>query len=343
MFAWLPLNEIWFLLLGVLLVGYAVLDGFDLGVGILHPFVTRGDKDKRILMNAIGPVWDGNEVWLVTFGGAMFAAFPNTYATVFSAFYTAFMMLLCGLIFRAVSMEFRSKQPHAWWRLFWDAAFFLSSLLLSLLFGVAVGNAMQSIKIDAAGHYVGSFFDFLNPFALLTGLLVVSLFAMHGGIYLIFKTEGELRRRISRAIWFSYAAFVLLFLVVTGYANLFIPTATANIRAYPITWLIPLLNVAAILLIPYALAKKRPGLAFISSSLSITFFVALFALGMAPNMVHSSLNSEWSLNIYNAAASPKTLGIMLLIALIGMPLVLTYTIVIYRVFRGKVKLTAESY
>ncbi|HOQ91191.1 MAG TPA: cytochrome d ubiquinol oxidase subunit II, partial [Candidatus Hydrogenedentes bacterium] len=244
MFAWLPLNEIWFLLLGVLLVGYAVLDGFDLGVGILHPFVTRGDKDKRILMNAIGPVWDGNEVWLVTFGGAMFAAFPNTYATVFSAFYTAFMMLLCGLIFRAVSMEFRSKQPHAWWRLFWDAAFFLSSLLLSLLFGVAVGNAMQGIKIDAAGHYVGSFFDFLNPFALLTGLLVVSLFAMHGGIYLIFKTEGELRRRISRAIWFSYAAFVLLFLVVTGYANLFIPTATANIRAYPITWLIPLLNVA---------------------------------------------------------------------------------------------------
>lgn len=343
MFTWLPLNEIWFLLLGILLVGYAVLDGFDLGVGILHPFVARGDREKRILMNAIGPVWDGNEVWLVTFGGAMFAAFPNTYATIFSAFYTAFMMLLCGLIFRAVSMEFRSKQPQVAWRMFWDTAFFVSSFVLSLLFGVAVGNAMQGIRIDGSGHYVGTFFDFLNPFALLTGLMVVALFALHGGIYLIFKTDGELRRRIGKAIWISYGLFVVLFLLVTGYANLFIPTATANIKAFPFTWLIPALNVAAIAFVPYALSRKRPGLSFIASSLSIAFFVALFALGMAPNMVHSSLNPEWSLNIYNAAASPKTLGIMLLIALIGMPLVLTYTIVIYRVFRGKVKLTAESY
>jgi len=206
-----------------------------------------------------------------------------------------------------------------------------------------VGNAMQGIKIDGSGHYVGSFFDFLNPFALLTGLMVVALFAMHGGIYLIFKTEGELRRRIGRAIWIAYGLFVVLFVLVTGYANLYIPNATVNLKAYPITWLIPVLNVAAIVFIPYALSRRRPGLSFFASSISIALFVALFALGMAPNMVHSSLNPEWSLNIYNAAASPKTLSIMLLIALIGMPLVLTYTIVIYRVFRGKVKLTPESY
>ncbi len=337
------LNEIWFLMLGVLLTGYAVLDGFDLGVGILHPFVTRDDSEKRILMNAIGPLWDGNEVWLVTFGGAMFAAFPNAYASVFSAFYTAFMMLLCAIIFRAVSMEFRSKQPQRLWRAFWDGAFFLSSLVIALLFGVAVGNAMQGIAIDAQGDYMGTFWDFLNPFSLLCGLLVVAIFAMHGGIFLIFKTKGALRVRISRGIWTSYAILLVLYLVASVYANLTIPYATMNFRHFPAAWIMPLLNLAAIVAIPVFLLKKRPGAAFLASSFTITAFIFLFAIAMAPDMVHSTVNPEYSITIHNAAASQKTLGIMLLIAGIGMPLVLTYTFIIYRVFRGKVELGSESY
>lgn len=336
------LNEIWFFLLGVLLTGYAVLDGFDLGVGILHPFVARNDKDRRTLMNAIGPVWDGNEVWLVTFGGAMFAAFPIAYATVFSTFYTAFMMLLCGLIFRAVSMEFRSKMPHPAWRAFWDGAFFLSSFVISLLFGVAVGNMMQGIAIDGAHTFQGSFFDFLNPFAVLTGLLVVALFAMHGGIYLIFKTRGELRVKISRGIWTAYALFVALYVLVSIYANLFVPNATANFRVSPAAWLVPVLNLAGVAAIPLLLRKKRPGLAFLASSFCILAFILLFAIAMSPNLVHSSLGAENSLTIYNSAASQKTMGIMLIIACIGMPLVLTYTILIYRVFRGKTEVGGEN-
>lgn len=337
------LNEIWFVLLGVLLTGYAVLDGFDLGVGILHPFVTKNDKEKRILMNAIGPLWDGNEVWLVTFGGAMFAAFPNAYASVFSAFYTAFMMLLCAIIFRAVSMEFRSKQPYRLWRAFWDGAFFLSSFLIALLFGVAVGNAMQGIAIDVNGNYQGTFWDFLNPFSILVGLMVVVLFAMHGGIFLVFKTGGELRVRISRGIWASYVALLVLYLITSVYANLTIPYATMNFRHFPAAWIMPLLNAAAIVAIPVFLLKKRPGAAFMASSFTIAAFIFLFGFALAPYMVHSTLGPECNITIYNAAASQKTLGIMLIIAGIGMPLVLCYTVIIYRVFRGKVELGAESY
>ena len=337
------LNEIWFLLLGVLLTGYAVLDGFDLGVGILHPFVAREDRERRILMNAIGPLWDGNEVWLVTFGGAMFAAFRDVYATVFSAFYTAFMLLLCALIFRAVSMEFRSKQPHPAWRSLWDWAFCVSSLTASLLFGVAVGNVMQGIAIDANGNYVGTFFDFLNVFSLLTGLLVVALFAFHGGLYLTLKTGGPLHARVLRASWIAYFCLLALYVAVSAYAVAAVPSATVNFRYLPAAWIMPLLHLAAMIAIPLLMRAGRTGLAFLANCFCIAAFVFLFAVAMAPNMVYSSLNPEHTLTIYNAASSPKTLGIMLVIALIGMPLVISYTVIIYRVFRGKVELTPESY
>ena len=336
------LNEIWFFLLGVLLAGYAILDGFDLGVGILHPFVARTDAERRTLMNAIGPIWDGNEVWLVTFGGALFAAFPAVYASIFSSFYTAFMLLLCGLIFRAVSMEFRSKRHFRFWRATWDTIFFVSSTVIALLFGVATGNAMQGIAIDKDGVYQGTFFDFLNPFALLTGLLVVVLFAMHGGIYLIFKTHGDLRRRISRGIWVSYALFVVLYLLTSVYANLFVPNATVNFKSYPIAWIMPVLNLLAVAAVPHFLTRKQPGRAFLASSFNVLAFVSLLGLAMFPNLVHSKLDPAFSLNIYNAAASVTTHKIMLIIALIGMPLVVTYTILIYRVFRGKVNLEHEN-
>jgi len=336
------LNEIWFFMLGVLLAGYAILDGFDLGVGILHPFVARTDEERRTLMNAIGPIWDGNEVWLVTFGGAMFAAFPAVYAAIFSSFYTAFMLLLCGLIFRAVSMEFRSKKHFPLWRAAWDGLFFASSAVVALLFGVATGNTMQGIAIDKDGIFQGSFFGFLNPFALLSGLLVVALFAMHGGIYLIFKTHGDLRRRISKGIWISYAAFVVLYVQTSIYALLLVPNATVNFRNYPVAWIVPALNVLAVAAVPHFLVRKQPGRAFLASSFNILAFVFLFGIAMFPNLVHSKIDPAFSLTIYNAAASVTTHKIMLVIALIGMPLVLTYTILIYRVFRGKVNLEHEN-
>jgi cytochrome d ubiquinol oxidase subunit II len=185
------LNTIWFGLIGVLLTGYAILDGFDLGVGALHLLTTK-DEHRRLMINAIGPVWDGNEVWLVTGGGALFAAFPEVYATVFSGFYLAFMLLLCMLIFRAVAIEFRSKQPMRWWRQMWDVSFSVASLGCSLLFGVAFGNIIWGVPLDAQREFAGSFLGLLNPYALLVGVTTVALFMMHGAIYVVLKTEGEL-------------------------------------------------------------------------------------------------------------------------------------------------------
>ncbi|CAG0942216.1 partial cytochrome bd ubiquinol oxidase subunit II, partial [Candidatus Brocadiaceae bacterium] len=177
------LQVVWFILIGVLLTGYAILDGFDLGVGSLY-LLAKGDTNRRILLNSIGPVWDGNEVWLVTGGGALFAAFPDVYATAFSGFYVAFMLLLFVLIFRAVSIEVRSKYEKAWWKSFWDKAFSVSSIVIAFLMGVAIGNIIQGIPIDATKEYVGSFFDLLNPYAIMVGITTVALFMMHGSIYL---------------------------------------------------------------------------------------------------------------------------------------------------------------
>ena len=191
----LDLNAVWFVLVGVLFTGYALLDGFDLGVGALHLF-TKTDEDRRIMLNAIGPVWDGNEVWLVTGGGALFAAFPIVYATVFSGFYFAFMLLLAALIFRAVAIEFRSKQPMRWWRQMWDCGFFGGSVLSGFLIGVAMGNIAWGVPIDARGEFAGTFLGLLHPYALLLGVTTVALFMMHGAIYVVMKTEGSLHDRL---------------------------------------------------------------------------------------------------------------------------------------------------
>jgi len=336
------LNHLWFALLGALLTGYAMLDGFDLGVGILHLFAPS-DHDRRILMNSIGPIWDGNEVWLVTFGGAMFAAFPHVYATVFSAFYLAFMLLLFALIFRAVALEFRSKRESAGWRGFFDACFFGSSTLAALLFGVATGNAIQGLKVDATMDYAGSFFDLLGPYPILVGLFTVSLFAMHGSIYLYLKTEGELQQRGYGWKWTACFTFLALFVVTSGVAILAIPSATYNFRHHPWAWAVVVLNVLAIANIPRAIRRHRPGYAFFSSCCSIAALVFLFGAALYPNLVVSSLDPAYNLTLYTAASSPKTLTIMAVIAAIGMPFVLAYTTVVYRVFRGKVKLEPSSY
>ncbi len=336
------LTVIWFLLLGVLLIGYVVLDGFDLGVGILHP-IAKSDTDRRIMMNSIGPLWDGNEVWLVTFGGALFAAFPSAYATVFSGFYVAFMLLLFALIFRAVSLEFRSKTNSKLWRKVWDVGFFASSLGAALLFGVAGGNLMIGMPLDDKLIVNQSVIEQLSPYPLVVGLLTVSLFTMHGAIFLYLKTEGKLQKRMERWIWRAFGFFLILYLLTTMYTLVEIPRATQNFQDHPWLWIIPVLNVLAIANIPRAMFKHKPAYAFASSTAVIAALAALFAAAIFPNLMPSSIDAGNSLTIWNARSSQSTLGIMLLIAIVGMPCVLAYTGAIYWIFRGKVKLDHTSY
>lgn len=338
----MDLNLFWFVMLGILLLGYAILDGFDLGVGILHP-LARGDEERRISMNSIGPLWDGNEVWLVTFGGAMFAAFPEVYATVFSGFYTAFMALLFALIFRAVSMEFRGKRPGRAWRSFWDWSFFGGSALAAFLFGVAVGNAMQGLPIGPDKELRGGFFELLGGYPLLVGCLVVATFALHGCLYLSLKTEGPLHERAQGWLWRAFGIFLVFYLFTTIYTLARVPLATRHFEAHPWVWTVVVLNILAVANIPRAIHARRPLYGFLSSSAAIAALVFFFGVALFPELVHSSLNPEWSLDAYNAAASPKTLGIMRVIAFIGIPFVLAYTTAIFWVFRGKVKISGFSY
>jgi cytochrome d ubiquinol oxidase subunit II len=338
----MDLNLLWFILLGVLLTGYAILDGFDLGVGILH-LRARTDHERRIFMNSIGPLWDGNEVWLVTFGGALFAAFPHAYATAFSGFYLPFMLLLFALIFRAVSMEFRSKLAAPAWRRLFDLSFCASSTLATFLFGVAVGNTMSGMPIDARMEYQGGLLNLLGPFPVLVGLLAVAAFAMHGAIYLHLKTEGELQQRIHHWIWQCFGFFLVLYMLCTMYALVEIPRATENFRHYPWCWIVVVLNVLAIANIPRCIYRNRPAAAFISSCCTLAAFVFLFGVALYPNLLVTTLDPGTNLDIYNAASSPKTLWIMTIIAIIGMPFVLSYTTIIYWVFRGKTKIGDFSY
>lgn len=338
----MDLNLLWFVLLGVLLAGYAILDGFDLGVGILH-LVARNDKERRLMINSIGPLWDGNEVWLVTFGGAMFAAFPSAYATVFSGFYVAFMLLLFTLIFRAVSLEFRGKRESEAWKHFWDWSFFSASALATFLFGVAAGNALIGIPIDANGIFAGSFFDLIRPYPILIGLLTVSFAAMHGAIYLFLKTEGELQQLLHRWMWRGFGFTMIFYILATIFTLTMIPDATRNFHEHSWSWIIVVLTVLAFANIPRAIYTGRPFYAFLSSSSTILALVFLFSLTLYPNLVVSNILPAYSLDIYNAASSQKTLGIMAIIALIGMPFVLAYTTAIYWAFRGKVKISEHSY
>ena len=336
------LNIVWFVLVGVLFTGYAMLDGFDLGVGALHLF-TKTDEERRTMINSIGPVWDGNEVWLVTGGGALFAAFPMVYATVFSGFYLAFMLLLVALIFRAVAIEFRSKQPMRWWRQMWDIGFSVGSVLSSLLIGVAMGNIAYGVPLDSDHELAANLLGLLRPYPLLVGITTVALFAMHGAIYAVMKTEGALHDKIRGWVTRCIIAFIICYATTTMATLLYVPHMTETIKAQPVFFVIALLNMLAIANIPREIHHGRDFNAFLSSCLAMVALMALFGIGMFPNLVFSNPHPENSLNILNAASSQKTLGIMLTIAAIGVPIVLTYTVCIYRIFRGKVKLDAMSY
>lgn len=336
------LNTIWFLLVGVLFTGYAILDGFDLGVGILHLFVKK-DHDRRILLNSIGPVWDGNEVWLVTGGGALFAAFPGAYATVFSGFYNAFMLLLVALIFRAVAIEFRSKEPGASWRQAWDIAFSLGSFLAALLIGVAMGNITRGIPLNAEGDYAGTFLGLLNPYSLLLGLTVVALFAMHGAIYLVLKTEGDLQDEIRGWVPRLIGIFLALFILFNVATFFECPNLVAVMKSRPAGFVVLLLDIAVALSIPRIIRSGYEFGAFLASCLTMVLLMAVLGISYFPNLVISHPEVSNSLTVYNVASSPKTLANMLVIAAIGVPIVLAYTASIYWIFRGKTRLGHVGY
>jgi cytochrome bd ubiquinol oxidase subunit II len=336
------LNTIWFLLVGVLFTGYAILDGFDLGVGILHLFVKK-DHDRRILLNSIGPVWDGNEVWLVTGGGALFAAFPGAYATVFSGFYNAFMLLLVALIFRAVAIEFRSKEPGTTWRQAWDIAFSLGSFLAALLIGVAMGNITRGIPLNAEGDYAGTFLGLLNPYSLLLGLTVVALFAMHGAIYLVLKTEGDLQAEIRGWVPRLIGIFLTLFILFNVATFFECPNLVAVMKSRPVGFVVLLLDIAVALSIPRIIRSGCEFSAFLASCLTMVLLMAVLGISYFPNLVISHPEVSNSLTVYNVASSPKTLANMLVIAMIGVPIVLAYTASIYWIFRGKTRLGHVGY
>lgn len=338
----IDLNTIWFGIIGILFTGYAILDGFDLGVGALHLF-SKGDTERRTMLNAIGPVWDGNEVWLVTAGGALFAAFPEVYATAFSGFYLAFMLLLVALIFRAVAIEFRSKREGKVWRKGWDISFSVASILASLLIGIALGNIAWGIPLDSQHEFAGSFLGMIHPYSLLVGVTTVALFMMHGSIYVVLKTEGDLQARARLWTRNGIIFFIIGYAFTTLFTLLYVPHMTDTIREHPALFVVPMITILAIANIPREIHHGRDLRAFLSSSLAVAALLALFGIGMYPYMIFSQPMPENSLTIYNAASSQATLKIMLVIALIGMPMVLAYTVSIYWIFRGKVKLEKTSY
>lgn len=335
------LQAAWFLLIVVLLVGYAILDGFDLGVGMQHLTTARTDDERRILMNSIGPVWDGNEVWLITAGGALFAAFPKVYATVFSGFYLALMLVLAALILRAVSLEFRSKERGRAWRTTWDVAFCVGSLLPAVLFGVAIGNLMRGVPLDGQGDYAGTFTGLLSPFALCVGLLSAAMFLMQGSTWLLTKTEGSVRDRARRTANLGMAATLVLWVVVTAWSRSEAPALWDGFRFIP-AWLAPLAVVATLLAFPVLVRRGRVVAAFAASSAAIAALVATLGIGLWPNLVPAR-DQGVSLAVSTTASSDLTLTVMLIITVVGFPFVLAYTAWIYRTFRGPVHLDEHSY
>jgi cytochrome d ubiquinol oxidase subunit II len=336
------LQNIWFFLFFVLISGYAILDGFDLGVGVLSLF-NRSDGERRLYVNAIAPVWDGNEVWLLTAGGALFAAFPPVYATVFSGFYLAIMLLLAGLIARAVSMEFRGRIESKAWRRFWDGAFGIGSLLPALLFGVAVGNILRGIPVDQSGEFTGTFLSLLNPFSLLIGVLGLIMFVTHGAVYMALKSEGELQKRMLGAASKNWIVWITLYSLATLYGFFAAPHLFAGTLSNPLFWLFFLLLLVSLLSLPLHLKSGKAMVALVTSSVAIISTIGVAATAMYPNLVLSSTNAAYSLTVAGASSTQRTLWTMLIIALVGMPIVIAYTIVIYRVFKGKVTLDEYSY
>lgn len=337
------LNVVWYILFVVIIAGYLILDGFDLGVGILHMFLAKNDEERRTSLNSIGPIWDGNEVWLILGGGVLFAAFPLVYASLFSGFYGAMMLVLLFMILRTVAIEFRSKRPGLSWRKFWDFVFFLASLCIALLLGVAFGNVLMGVPIDSQGNIQAFIPNLLTPFALLIGLTTVSMLAYHGAIYLAMKTDGDLLVRVKNSITPLLITFFILNTVVIGIILLLHQGITNRYLTQPWLAILPAAAFIAVILAWWMVRKERYFVAFVASALMIALLILSSAAGLYPNLLISTINPDFNQTIFNAASEANTLTIMLIIAAIGMPFVILYTAGVYYIFRGKVKLGPSSY
>jgi cytochrome d ubiquinol oxidase subunit II len=329
----MDLNTVWFILIAVLFIGYFFLEGFDYGVGVLLPFLGKDDKDRRVIINTIGPHWDGNEVWLITAGGAMFAAFPNWYATLFSGFYLALFLMLLALIVRGVAFEFRSKDRHPDWRNLWDWMIFVGSLVTPLLWGVAIANIVRGVPIDADMNYVGGFLTLLNPYALLGGLAALAVLTLHGAIFLTLKTKGDMverARAAARRLWLPAVILSVLSAVATYFATDIFTRLGIN------PGIVPVGAVAALLAAGWLIRSRREGWAFAMTGLAIALTIITLFMGLYPRLMVSSLNPAWSLTIYNAASSQYTLTIMSIVALVLVPVVLIYQGWSYWVFRERI-------
>lgn len=327
----MDLNTVWFVLITVLFTGFFLLEGFDYGVGILLPFLAKEDKERRMMINTIGPFWDGNEVWLITAGGAIFAAFPHWYATMFSGFYLALFLMLLALIVRAVGFEFRSKDKNRHWRSLWDWMIFAGSLLPALLWGVTIGNLMRGVAIGPDMNYYGSLLPLLNPFSLTGGLVFVSLFTLHGANFLRLKTAGPLAERaqaVARRSWIPTVVLTVLFVAWGSVATDIFNKAGAILAA--------LLAAAALIAVGWFQKGQRDGWAFVMTALTITLVTVTLFVGLYPNVMISTLSDEWSLTIYNSSSSDYTLKVMSIVALIFLPIVLLYQVWSYYIFRQRI-------
>lgn len=337
------LNTVWFVLYVAIIAGYVILDGFDLGVGMLSVFVARSDHDQRVLLNSIGPVWDGNEVWLVLGGGALFAAFPMVYASLFSGFYMAMMLVLLVLILRTIAIEFRSKRESRRWRRTWDWFFFASSLGITLLLGVALGNVVRGVALDANGNMDVSLVDLLNPYSLALGVAAVAMLCLHGGIFLTLKVDDELRRRVETLVPRLMVVFFVLMTGVVAWTLLLGDEISTRYRDRVWTAAFPALALAAAIT---AWRRIRAGAylsAFVASAAMIALLMATVAAGLYPVMLASSIDSAYDLTVTNAASAEPTLMVMFVVALVGIPFVLLYTAGVHYFFRGRVVLDDSGY
>ncbi len=338
----MTLQWLWFVLVGVLLTGYAVLDGFDLGAGVLYPFLGRTDAEKNEIRGAIGPVWDGNEVWLLTGGGALFAAFPAVYASTFSGFYLAIMLVLFGLILRAVSIEYRGRDA-AFARV-WDAGFFVGSLLPALLVGVAVGNVIRGIPLDANGDYMGTFFQLLNWYSLLIGLLGLCALVTHGAAWLALKLDGPVQERAIKVRGIAQIVCVLLFVLATVATLFEASRASDNVFGAWYGWLAVIVVLGAVVWGRWGMFKGNHRTAFLGTALTIIGVGGIFAVSNYPDMVPARGTPEaTSLTVSNSASGSTTLTAMLIITIIGFPIVIGYMVFAYRTFRGKVPKARGEY
>jgi cytochrome bd ubiquinol oxidase subunit II len=332
------LQILWFILIAVLWIGFFFLEGFDFGVGMLLPFLGKKDVERRAIINAIGPTWDGNEVWLLTAGGAMFAAFPHWYATMFSGFYLALFLLLVGLIIRGISFEYRSKDAAPAWRSRFDWMIAIGSFLAALLLGAAFANLARGVPIDENMMFTGNLFTLLNPYGLLGGVTTVAIFLLHGANFLGLKLEGELRERVNgfaKKLWIAASVLYIVlgvFTYIAGFWN----------RGYVNPGIIPIAALATLLVAGYFINQKREGWAFIMVALNIVLTQVTFFSMTFPNVMLSTLNPAWSLTIYNASSSQYTLTVMSIVALIFVPIVLVYQGWTYYMFRKRVSTDKKS-